>query len=221
MRKYICGYLKLGTEGKSSTIPHISRGEKQCSSESGIFTLCYAGNLFAGRNPELLFEALQRFKNITKNFRFILVGLEGVGLNDLIQRYGLAENVEVIGPVSYERAIEYSCGSDVLLILESCYAEGIYFPSKFVDYVQTGRPILSISPKEGTLRDIHREYGGGIAVDCSSIDEIFDGIMKLYVCWHEGGLDEAYGSAKLAGLFDRHAVMKLYAPLLSRLTGKQ
>jgi len=221
MRRYICGYLKHGSEGKSSTIPHLANSVKVCSPQNSSFTLCYTGNLFAGRDPELLFSAMKRFKGIEENFRFVLVGLEGVGLADLVQRYDLQDNVDAIGPVSYERAIGYCSNSDVLLILESDYAEGIYFPSKFVDYLQTGRPILSISPKVGTLHDIHSEFGGGVAVDCTSTDEIFDGIVKLYESWKVGGLDASFGSAHLESQFGRKAVIGLYERIFSNLTSNQ
>jgi hypothetical protein len=90
--------------------------------------------------------------------RLAIVGLENVGLKDLVSHYKLEESVHFEGTMGYCETLHYLGRSNVLVVLEAPYSEGAFLPSKFVDYVQTGRPVLAISPKEGTLNDLLSSY---------------------------------------------------------------
>jgi hypothetical protein len=102
-------------------------------------------------------------------------------------------------------------------VIEAPCVEGIFFPSKFVDFVQTGRPILGISPINGTLADILSRYGGGILADCHSPEAVANAIRILYEEWRAGELDEKYGSSGLFDLFSEKTVLGQYMELFRRL----
>lgn len=222
MKRYICEYLRHGTEDRSSTIPHVllETSQSTCRAKSSVFTLCYAGNLYAGRDPSIFFRAVADFvekKFLDERLKINVLGLEGIGLNNLVKRYHLEKNVTFLGPMSYTATLDRCLESDVLIVLEAPYAEGIYLPSKFVDYVQTGRPILAISPAVGTLQDLLSIYGGGIAVDCTSAEDIVLALDKLYVEWMRGTLNEVYGSQRLYDLFSAEKVIDKYRTILSEI----
>jgi len=222
MRRYICQYLGNRTEYRSSTIPHVllESYQSNCRVKSSVFTLCYAGNLYAGRDPSVFFQALANFiekKSLDERLKVNLLGLEGIGLNNLVKRYHLEKNVTFWGPMGYTTTLDRCLESDVLIVLEAPYAEGIYLPSKFVDYVQTGRPILAISPTVGTLRDLLSVYGGGIAADCTSVEDIVLALENLYAEWMRGTLAEVYGSHRLYDLFAADTVMERYKTILSEV----
>ena len=107
--------------------------------------------------------------------------------------------------------------ADVLLILESDSQEGVFFPSKFIDYVQAGRPVLSISPLVSNMHDVLSKHGGGIAVDVQSSESIAAGIETLYNAWKTGKLDEAYGSACLFDLFSEETVLAQYLEIFQKI----
>lgn len=215
MRRYICQYLGNGAESRSSTIPHVLLGAFQSTyrEKSSVFTLCHTGNLYAERNPSVFFQALTKFvenKCLNARLKVNILGLEEIDLNNLVRQYHLEQNINFVGPKSYLTALDSCLESDVLVVLEAPYVEGIYLPSKFVDYVQTGRPILAISPAKGTLSDLLSIHGGGIAADCTSVEDIVLALEKLYAEWLRGTLHEVYGSHRLHDLFSTETTIGLY-----------
>ena len=68
--------------------------------------------------------------------------------------------------------------------------EGVFLPSKFADYVQASLPILALSPTVGTVKSLIESYGGGIAVDGSSPQEVAAALEKLYTLWESASLSE-------------------------------
>jgi glycosyltransferase involved in cell wall biosynthesis len=215
MRYYICKQLGNGILEKSSTIPHIAMklSPKQRENKSGLFSICYAGNLYSGRSPETFFQGVVEFlkmKGAQKRFKFIIIGLENVGIKKLAESYGLESNIELKGPLTYKDTLYYCAESEVLLVIEAPYEDGIYLPSKFVDYVQTGRPILAVSPINGTLHDIISAHGGGIAVNCLSSKEIANALCELYSRWEVNSLDMDYSSDRLYYLFAPERIIESY-----------
>lgn len=226
MRSHICSYLKNGTEQKSTTIPHIALAQNiSLQGHSGeAFTLCYAGNLYAGRNPDIFLEGFRAFidsNDSSENCKLIFIGLEDIGLTQLIQRYGLEGNVIVTGPLSYLDTLRQFSTCDVLIVLEAAYTDGIYLPSKFVDYVQAGKPILAVSPANGTLKDILNVHGGGMAADCTSVNEIKRSLCELYSCWKEGDLDIKYGSERLYKLYDPMTIVASYQDIFGKICNEK
>jgi glycosyltransferase involved in cell wall biosynthesis len=215
MGRYICKYLRNGAMEKSSTIPHVimdPRGIRP-KKKNEIFAICYAGNLYPGRNPEVFLRGMKEFlrcQGLGTKFKLLIIGLENVGLSRLIESFGLESNIELKGPLSYMETLDHCEKSDVLLVIEAPYEEGIYLPSKFVDYVQTDRPILAVSPKNGTLHDIIDGYGGGIAVDCRSMRAITGALNELYLHWEQCSLDDVYSSGRLHHLFSPNTVIDSY-----------
>jgi glycosyltransferase involved in cell wall biosynthesis len=222
MRRYICKYLGNGTFEKSSTIPHVIVNPHVVSQrkKNQSFTICYAGNLYPGRNPEVFLRGVKDFlksEGLRTEFKLFIIGLENLGLSGLIESFGLESNIELKGPLSYTETLDYCKTSDVLLVIEAPYEEGIYLPSKFVDYVQTGRPILAVSPLDGTLRDIISMHGGGIAVDCRSAKEISNALNEFYFHWRKNTLDDFYGSDRLYHLFSPETIIDSYERIFKNI----
>jgi hypothetical protein len=105
--------------------------------------------------------------------------------------------------------------------LEAPCEEGVFFPSKFVDFVQTGHPILAVSPAHGTLTDILTANGGGIAADCRSPDTVARAIETLYLAWERGSLEPLYGSSRLFNLFSENYVIGQYLEIFGRIGKKR
>lgn len=222
LRKYMCSYLKHGIEDKSSAVPHVAvkidtANKRQ---KKRVFTLCHAGHISLQRNPENFLRGVSEFckrKGSRDFFRLIFVGLDDSGVKRLAERFNLEDNIEVPGPLSYKETLSCLAASDVLLVLEALSVEGIYLPAKFVDYVQTGRPILAITPHPGVLKDILVSRGGGIAADCHSPEAIADALADLYRCWEDNTLDEKYGSNKLYQVFSPETIVATFRNIFSHI----
>jgi glycosyltransferase involved in cell wall biosynthesis len=147
----------------------------------------------------------------------LLVGIDDYGIRNLENKYCLNGFIEYLRKKSFNDALKIAGESSVLLIIEPPDSKGILLVSKLVDYIQTGRPILAITPDGETLHSILNNDGGGIAVDNDAPDEILSALLKLYEKWKEGILDTVYGSQKLLHLFTPATIIKQYEEIFSKL----
>jgi len=209
-------------EGKSSVIPHIAL-EQFCikpGDRGKDFSLCHTGSI-ALRDPSAFFEGLKLFReavNPSESLRIAFIGHPDRELQMKVQEAGLADIVCIESSKTYEETQLKAAASSVLVVIEAPCEEGIFLPSKFVDFIQTGRPILAISPQPGTLNDLISAHGGGIAVDCSSPAMIAGALATLYSEWRDGDIDEKYGSKRLFDLFSEHHVLKCFSRLFDDLS---
>ena len=221
LQRYICSYLPSDVAHKSSVIPHIAMHRFSTpSSQHDGFLLLYAGNLKSPRSPQKLLEGLRKFLTTHPmsppiKMRFIIDN--GDSVYDFARAYGVQQYVVVDGPKPYEQMAAEFAGADVLMVSEASIPEGIYFPSKFVDYVQSGKPILALSPMTGTIADFISTHGGGILADCASSDSIAQAIATLYEHWKNGSLG-FLSSHTLFDLFSEDRVLTSYEEIFSRLS---
>jgi hypothetical protein len=89
--------------------------------------------------------------------------------------------------------------------------------SKIVDYVQIGRPILALVPTTGTIVDLFSQYGGGIAVDCQSVDAVAQALQTLYSHWKSATLNQTYSTDALLDLFSENNILAHYRDLVEKL----
>jgi glycosyltransferase involved in cell wall biosynthesis len=126
-------------------------------------TLLHAGELYSGRDPRPLLDALARIKaeGIGKQWRLKLLGRATEGLCDLpaeISRRHLQGQVEVQEQVPYADALTQMMQSDVLLLLHSPgFRIGV--PAKLYEYLGAGRPILALAEPEGDIAWVLNQSG--------------------------------------------------------------
>lgn len=220
LRNYICSYLPECRE-KSSVIPHPALAKLRSTTKPNRkeFHLCHIGGLGL-RKPDIFLEGVKRFfyKIIPEgNFFVKFVSLKFDNLKELSRNLGIEHIIIMESAKTYEEAQKIAENSTILVVIEATCEEGIYFPSKFVDFVQTGRPILAVSPANGTLSDILSAYGGGISVNNRSPDAIARAIEVFYSNWQQGTLEEKYTSYKLYDIFCEKQVMKKYIQLFRQI----
>jgi hypothetical protein len=129
----------------------------------------------------------------------------------------LQDTIEYSPWRSYQDSLAAMSASHVLVLIEAPLTEGIFLPSKVTDYVQAGRAILAVSPRNGTLADLLSAHGGGLAADCTDADAIYEALLALYDSWARGRLAHDYSPARLRTLFSDAAVIPQYEALFKRL----
>jgi glycosyltransferase involved in cell wall biosynthesis len=222
LRRYMLDYLPSGLAERSSVIPHIALprlGRQSEPAGEGPFTLVHAGALTPPRDPNIFLEGLRLFLDRTKapDARVLLIGPVGGEIPAAIKRLRLDEVVSCQPPMPYAASLEALARSHVAVIIEARCPEGIFLPSKFVDCVQLGRPVLAVCPPVGTLADILTTQGGGLAADASSAEAVAESLNVLYTHWRAGTLQEAFGSGRLMDSFGPQAVIGAYKRLFERL----
>ncbi len=212
---YISSYLPSDVSQKSRIVPHVLLPDHPmpAKEKQPIFTVRYAGTLYGPRKPQTFFRAVSRFLSGRGDLfclKVEFIGLESIEIGQMIRDYDLDRTVSFESAVGYEEMLIRLAQADVLIVIEADLSEGIFFPSKFVDYVQTGRPILAIGPKTGTLHDILSVHGGGIHADVDDVDDILRAINTLYGAWVDGTLDGRYGSERLKKMYLPGVVAQQY-----------
>jgi glycosyltransferase involved in cell wall biosynthesis len=222
LRNYMCQYLGQTAKKKSSVIPHaaLDLGSFEELKKNDVFTICHAGHISSFRKPDVFLEAFSMFIAETGAYdkvRLNMIGIEDVGITELAAKYGISNNISFMGPMPYMATLKALGKSDLLLIIEAPTYEGIYLPAKFVDYVQTGRPILAISPKVGTLNDLLSAHGGGLAVDCTDKGDIYSVLICLYEDWKNGVFDRKYSSGRMKYLYSLESILSSYENIFKEI----
>jgi glycosyltransferase involved in cell wall biosynthesis len=125
----------------------------------------YLGTFYSLRSPAILVHSLAilagRRPDLLNGVAFELIGDGGESVREAPGFAELPPGLVRFHPqVSYGRSLALMKGADALLNLEA--AQTPQFPSKLVDYIGSGRPILGIVPPGLSERTI-RELGGWTA----------------------------------------------------------
>lgn len=126
--------------------------------------LSHVGSLYAGRNPTLLLEALQRLRQnghpLANTTEILLAGpaFASSQEQEAMQR-AASQGWLSLRPekIPQAEAIQLSQEADGLLLLQP--QSSIQVPGKLFEYVQIGRPILSLSPKGSAIEWILQRCG--------------------------------------------------------------
>lgn len=216
LRQYYGLYLP-STFPKSWVVPHIAlRGfQTSLSVRTEKFVVFYSGSLIF-RPVDVLFQALRRLKDkIGEKFVLHFIVNEAQHLSDKAIQYDVVSLINVNSNISYCQTQTIIQDASAILILEAQCDEGIFLPSKVADIIQTGRPILAISPQEGVLNDLITQYGGGIVADNQSVSSVMLAIETLFEAWNQGDLQKNYGSSHLMALFDADTVHKKFSKIVN------
>lgn len=225
LRNYMVNMLGSSILHKSTIIPHIMVKDmpmwrRQTTTSSKEFTLCHAGSLRSPRSPETFLRGVRKFIDTVrpkKPFVVKFIGETFENINGIAGELGLHPYVRSLAALPYRATLQLLADEAVLVIIEARMKEGIYLPSKFVDYVSVRRPILAVSPAVGTIADFLQKFGGGVATDVTSPDDVARGINLLYNSWEKNTLDDEYLSNKLYEEFMDENIINHYELLFNNL----
>lgn len=203
---------RYGTElsEKFKLIPHcydtafVKPNSSKTSNNSRI-KIVYTGSFTGSRNPNNLFEAIRmslpRLQLLNIFYQFIFVGpvqkkyIEEAA--DLIK----INHVKMVGSKTYKETNEIIYEADLLLLIDGNFDDNIYFPSKLVEYLGTGKPIIGITPPKGTTYRILNKYGHFTAKP-GSVVEISQLLLKIpEIIQKEFNVPLEYSVEHVQGLF--------------------
>lgn len=175
-----------GVAHAAEVIPHAGLSVKAPGSSLG-FTLVHAGkmggNELTGRNTHPLLRGLKGFLNgcpqARAETRLVFVGPEDAGTQRQIQELGLAGCVTSTGILPYQESLKLIAGASVCVLIEADEREGIFLPSKLVDYLSAGKPVLALSPPVGVVNDMV-PAGGILRVDPPDDVGVKNALTMLY-----------------------------------------
>ena len=130
------------------------------------FTLSHIGSLLSGRNPKALWEAIAELKTeiplFAEKLKLQLAGTVSEEVIQTIRKFGLEENLVLLGYRPHSEVRQLQARSQVLLLLEinQAYTTSI-LPGKLFEYMASLRPILAVGPQGWDARTILEETQTG------------------------------------------------------------
>jgi len=160
------------------------------------FTLTHLGNFYSVRSPATFLAALAKclgeHEGLEQDIEVLFFGgFDAKVLSDteqLLDRHGLREVVRLMGFVAHGTGLQHLMSSTVLLLVTDTGVGGRnQIPTKLLEYLATGRPILALAP-DGVTAEIVRAANAGLIVRPDSVKDIGDAIFELYRRWRNGNL---------------------------------
>ena len=154
--------------------------------------LLYQGGLSAGRNIEVLVDAMRHLRHPKVNLVILGDGQLQNALKKKAQRFGLSRRIHLHPAVSQKRLIDFTASADIGVIPYQASCLNTYYctPNKLFEYMAAGLPILANDLPE--LRRIIDSYHIGCVGDMSTaenaahlIDKVFSNPQRLQFWRHQ------------------------------------
>ena len=158
------------------------------------FSLTHIGTIVPSRNPHSLWRVLSALvtenEDLANDLVVRLVGAADYAVNRSVEESNLGPWVQFEDYLPHQKAVGLLKESQVLLLLinNTPNAKGI-LTGKFFEYMNAGRPILAIGPKNGETDQILRETGTGKLADFDDRDGLKDIILDYYHKYRQGQLE--------------------------------
>lgn len=224
MRKY-----RSELRSKVRIVPHAFEADLFPRAEgngSGCMIVRYLGDLYLGRTPKPLFKALEVLSStepsLLKEFRFEIVGevheldLEQMGVSRL------PEGLVVVRPrVGYRESLSLMTSASGLMVIDAPVpknTKSVFLPSKLIEYVGAGRPIVGLTPP-GTAADLIEKLGGWVA-DPSDTDQLVK-VMRQFLLFLQGNTQNVsaiWGRSEVREQFEATTVATKFQQVLMELS---
>ena len=199
--------------GGVSSWYHTSQTERP----SQTFNLVHAGKLgtndSTGRSATPLLQGLRLFlqdlpeaRELTK---LTFVGPPDKATESLVSELRLESIVHSVGRVTYEESLQHVRAATVCVLVEAEMSEGIFLPSKLVDYLSARKPILALSPGVGVANDM-AQSGGILRVDVGDVEAVRRTIGSLYLDFRSGTLGRRAPSQEQVNQFNPEILAKKF-----------
>lgn len=190
----------------------------------GPLHVVYTGRFYDQvRTPEAVLIALAGL-----NRRLPLAGvldLEFVGADmpayeSQARALGLDACVRFSGRLNPRQARERAAQADVLLTIDALAGDGpsLFLPSKLIDYLPLGKPILALTPPAGPSADLVRQLGY-VPVAPDDVRAIAEALETLIAAHHRQTLTVAPNHAAVAARYAITETTRAFADLLDLAVG--
>lgn len=190
-------------------------------------TIRYIGNFYGQRTAAPLIETLRLILNTEPN-SLNDVCFELIGISDpaAIRDAGgdtLPPGLLNIYPsVEYQESLRLMSTADGLLIIDAPADVSVFLPSKLVDYIGAGRPVLGLTPP-GTAAKLIRQLDGNVAdpSDTQAMNNAMRHFIDLLKQRRTNADPEPWGTRELRVRFEASRVAESFEAMLRELPTKR
>ena len=191
---------------------HLSFSENKTKK----FTIGYSGLLYSEQRS--IVPVLNAIKELSEEgqldinkvcVRVVREGNEKKN-TETVEALGLTGILEQTGYVSHKEALQANLNSDLLLLLvgDEDRFKPVY-TGKVFDYLRSGKPILTLGPKDGAVDRLLSATGHGKTFLSTQIAEIKEMILEEYKKWLHAESNTYYVSSAIKVHERKYLTMKL------------
>jgi glycosyltransferase involved in cell wall biosynthesis len=214
---YVRAFPEALDRKKIHIIPNGFEGavEPFVHTPAGRCKVLYAGMLTSYRYDSLL-EGLVRLKRrhpgLSRKLQLLFVGEGLEELSDRVADLDILDLVKIAPPVLHEEVHRLQQEAHALLVLgrnRGRKGHELVAGAKLFGYLQAGRPIIGIVPRDETRRILER-VGSSTIADADQPDEVVSVFQRVIDAWSKGTLEslvpnraacEAYSSSQQISAF--------------------
>jgi colanic acid biosynthesis glycosyl transferase WcaI len=138
------------------------------------FYILYTGTLALKHNPYLILE----IANCNPNIEIVVVGI-GSGYQKLKINKNLPKNIKLLPLQSFDKMNNVLNSADIFLAMLNSDAGDYSVPSKILNYLCAGKPIVFSGPKNNLAAKIIESAGAGSVFDPDNFHDLNKYINKL------------------------------------------
>jgi hypothetical protein len=192
------------------------------ATERDRIVIRHLGNFYGARTPYPLFRALRalwdRDRTLLDGVAVELVGRIPLGMRWHPSWRALPDGlVTVHGTVPYSESLRLMSDADLLLVMDAPAEISVFLPSKLIDYLGAGTPIMGIVPP-GTSASLLKRLGGTIA-DPRGPDEVVGALGKAVAAIHRdrgGDRREPWGNPAVRAEFRPERTAAAFLDIVAR-----
>lgn len=157
---------------------------------SPAIVIRHIGSFYKKRTVEPVLAALSGLlnKNVpgANRIRFEVIGHSPARLKyeqtDIIKSMGLEGVVKMAPGAPYLESLRLMRSADLLVLVDAPIDGSVYLPSKLIDYIGSGTPILAVTPAGGASSRVVKRVGGWSVDprDTEKIERALEAILSLY-----------------------------------------
>lgn len=211
---------------KAIVIPHGYDADhantiKSIQFRGNRFRIVYTGAFYGTRSPEWLFYALQKLINRhipISDFEIVFVGPVIRKYLEMSQQLGLNGIVTFTGPLKFSESLDQAASADLLLVIDAPNeTKSVFLPSKLVDYLMFGKPILGLTPQQGASANLLKKLNCHV-ITPDDVDGIAEILEKFLIKWKTVGLSVSEHFNEIAQCYHIDQTTKILVDCFERLT---
>jgi len=157
------------------------------------FTISHIGSLLSKRNPKnfwkILGDLVEENPEFAKDFQLRFVGVVSEKILDFLYDIGLSDYIDNVGYVSHKESIVFQKKSQIILLVEIDSDDTkCIIPGKLFEYIVSGRPIISIGPKDTDVEKIIKETNTGNYFNYDDYESLKRIILEHYKAFQNSEL---------------------------------
>jgi len=156
------------------------------------FVLTHVGQFYGIRSPVpflcALRQAMESEPALGERLVVRLVGSLAPEFRQVVHDLRLEAHVTITGNVPYFESLKYQAASDALLLVDApCDGPSVFLPSKLLEYLAFGKPILALTPPRGMSAGLVKQ-AGGIVVAPDDVNAIAQRLVEMWRQFERGQL---------------------------------